>query len=185
MTDNYDSTTHSGSEIHKIEILRGHEDYVLWRRRELDALEELGVEDTVYSKGPPKPKASDSTETPESDTDDESGNLVTSASASVSAEDLEAWKKRSRKALRHIRARVGKRLGHLVVNATTAYEAWQALERECYPKGFSAIVQIYLKLASMKQQDGANIPEHVRNVDRKSTRLNSSHSGESRMPSSA
>ena len=158
----------SGESIHKIELLRGAENYLIWRRRELDALEDQDLDAYIQAKGPkagttrkitiPAPTADDPSATKEK-------------TETVTAAEEAEWKKKDRKALRHIRARVAENVAHYVLNADSAYDAWQILEKEFYPQGFAAVIRIHLKLADMKQLDGADMEEHVRNVQSLQTEL--------------
>ena len=58
-----------------------------------------------------------------------------------------------------------------------------AVSRDCFPESLSVNRRRALVEAYQKKYDGEDIYECP--VDRKSTRLNSSHGSESRMPSSA
>ena len=65
------------------------------------------------------------------------------------------------------------------------YMAQEAIEQECKKRGYECKVETQGGMGIENELDEDEIAAADAVIDRKSTRLNSSHSGESRMPSSA
>ena len=67
----------------------------------------------------------------------------------------------------------------------TAYDMMTSFKEIFGDKNCAARLVVMKDLMNTIMVEGTSVRDHVLKIDRKSTRLNSSHSGESRMPSSA
>ena len=77
----------------------------------------------------------------------------------------------------------GKQLGIPVEDSAVTAEV--GIGKNDSGVGFGLVVALHVELSGISQEDAERLVAAAHEVDRKSTRLNSSHQGLSRMPSSA
>ncbi len=144
------SESSSVTNVHRIEPLKGEEDYAVWKVQMVDILTDMGlmefVEGTALVKGAGTPP-----------TEGES-----SSSRSTEEKASKEQLKKDRVALSAIRLRVSRNLLVYVGSATTSKEAWDTLKEMFESQGTLGIVLARRKMFRAQCDEGTSIEEHIR-----------------------
>ena len=105
--------------------------------------------------------------------------------AAVDSQLLDAWQKKVAKARRILLEGVRDHIVSSPHGKEAPYDMWKALKDMFQINNEHRKLALKDKLKKIKMEKGDTIEKYLTKLDRKSTRLNSSHLTASRMPSSA
>ncbi|KAF7334034.1 hypothetical protein MVEN_02308800 [Mycena venus] len=130
---------------YRITPLEGTQGYPAWSTQMMDILHHFDYEEYVDGSLRKRPEVKDQAD-------------ATEVAAAAK------WDKQQRKALTHIRLRVGVGPLAYISWATTAVEAWDKLKSVYQPKGAINIIRLRRQLFRMTCEEGENVEEHIRKV---------------------
>lgn len=125
------------SPLHRIDALKGAENYSVWKIKMIDILTDLDLLDYVDG-------------TMEQPTDE------------TRTDDQKQWKSKDQRALSAIRLRVGDAALVYIAGSKTSKDAWDTLKAMYEVRGAIGIITMRRKLFRTQCKDGGNVKEHIR-----------------------